>query len=200
MHYLSSGWIDRGQRACWCLWLQLAPAKSVNEGGNPKPTTSLLVPLPLHPLTRPRTNCRRTSSKFSRDFQPRDFLLLGESIISSVLSHRSKNLKWLTNQCYSSVLLASKGKYIFKVWGQADPKNGKRREASILLGFLLLYFCLLPTPTTLYVNWAIQEGCLFYLRSSLQSLDLPLFYFPRLFPSLSFSHCHFGLCFPILTP
>ena len=28
-----------------------------------------------------------------------------------------------------------------------------------------------------YVNWASQECCLFYLRSSLQSLDLPLFCF-----------------------
>ena len=35
-----------------------------------------------------------------------------------------------------------------------------------------------------YVNWASQECCLFYLRSSLQSLDLPLFYFHGLFPCL----------------
>ena len=31
------------------------------------------------------------------------------------------------------------------------------------------------------------------------SFDLPLFYFRGLFPSLSFSHRHFGLLFPILT-
>ena len=31
------------------------------------------------------------------------------------------------------------------------------------------------------------------------SFDLPLFYFHRLFPSLSFSHRHLGLLFPILT-
>ena len=31
------------------------------------------------------------------------------------------------------------------------------------------------------------------------SFDLPLFYFHELFPSLSFSHHHFGLLFPILT-
>ena len=30
------------------------------------------------------------------------------------------------------------------------------------------------------------------------SYDLLLFYFHRLFPSLSFSHCHFGRFFPIL--
>ena len=43
-----------------------------------------------------------------------------------------------------------------------------------------------------------QECCLFYLKSSLWSSDLLLFYFRRLFPSLSFSHHHFGLLFPIL--
>ena len=31
------------------------------------------------------------------------------------------------------------------------------------------------------------------------SFDLPLLYFHGLFPSLSFSHHHFGLLFPILT-
>ena len=43
-----------------------------------------------------------------------------------------------------------------------------------------------------------QECCLFYLKSSLWSSDLPLFYFRGLFPSFSFSHHHFGLLFPIL--
>ena len=43
-----------------------------------------------------------------------------------------------------------------------------------------------------------QESCLFYLKSSLWSSDLLLFYFRGLFPSLSFSHRHFGLLFPIL--
>ena len=43
-----------------------------------------------------------------------------------------------------------------------------------------------------------QECCLFYLKSSLWSSDLLLFYFRGLFPSLSFSHRHFGLLFPIL--
>ena len=59
-----------------------------------------------------------------------------------------------------------------------------------------------PPPTSLglpYVNWASQECCLFYLRPSLRSSDLPLLYFHGLFPSLSFSHHHSGLLFPILT-
>ena len=49
------------------------------------------------------------------------------------------------------------------------------------------------------VNWASQEVCVFHLRSSLRSSDLPLFYFHGLFPSLSLSHRHSGLLFPILT-
>ena len=46
------------------------------------------------------------------------------------------------------------------------------------------------------VNWASQECCLFYLRSSLQFLDLSLFSFRKLFPSLSSSHHHSELLFP----
>ena len=105
---------------------------------------------------------------------------------------QSKNLKWWMDQCYSSVLLASKGKYILEVWGWSNPKYEKRKaRASILLLSLFSFFPLsLPC-----VNSATQEGCLFYLRSSL----LWLVYFRRLFPSLSFSHRHFGLLFPILT-
>ena len=63
-----------------------------------------------------------------------------------------------------------------------------------------LFTCFLSFPLGLpYVNWASQECYLFYLRSSLQSSDLPFFYFHGLFPSLSFSHHHSGLLFPTLT-
>ena len=86
------------------------------------------------------------------------------------------------------------------------PKDAKRRapqcvweggrERALWLLFLYVFFLPLGLP---YVNWASQECCLLYLKSSLQSSDLPLFYFRGLFPSLSFSHCHSGLLFPILT-
>ena len=94
--------------------------------------------------------------------------------------------------------LESKGKYILEAWGHADPKDTKRREASVPILAPLFMFFLLPLGLP-YVNWASQECCLFYLRSSLRSSDLPLFYFRRLFPSLSFSYHYFGLLFPILT-
>ena len=140
-------WMNRqGPESMLVHMASACPCKEWKWGRHPKAhhIPSCSPPPPLHPLIHTRTNCRRTSSRFSGDFQPQDFLLLEKSVISSVLSHRSKNLKWLMNQYYSSVLLASKGKYILKVWGQADPKDRKRREASIFLGFLLLYFCLLP--------------------------------------------------------
>ena len=95
--------------------------------------------------------------------------------------------------------LESKGKYILEAWGQANPKDAKRRKApSSILAPLFIRFFLLPLSLS-YVNWASQESCLFYLGSSLWSSDFPLFYFLGLFPSLSFSHYHSGLIFPILT-
>ena len=93
--------------------------------------------------------------------------------------------------------LAGKGKYILEACGWADPKDTKRREA--LPQFLLLFLCFSPPPEPALCKLGCQEGCLFYLRSLFRSLDLPFFYFHGLFPSLSFSHSHFGLLFSILT-
>jgi len=62
-----------------------------------------------------------------------------------------------------------------------------------------LFICFFLPLDLPYVNWASQECCLFYPRSSLRASDLPLFYFHGLFPSLCFSHHHSGLLFPILT-
>ena len=142
----------------------------------------------------------------------------GECVTSLVLSHHSQNLKRQTSVTASvnsvialrqtSVIqprvtaqfhLESKGKYILKALGQADPKDAKRKEAPrSILAPLFICFFLLPLSLP-YVHWASKEGCLFCLRSSLWSSDLPLFYFHGLSPSLSFSHRHFGLPFPILT-
>ena len=67
-------------------------------------------------------------------------------------------------------------------------------------GHLAPLFMFFPLPLGLpYVNRARLEFCLFYLRSSLQSSDLPLPNCCRLFPSLSFSHGPPELLFPILT-
>ena len=85
-----------------------------------------------------------------------------------------------------------------RVWRSVPVCRRERermRERALWL-FFLCFFLSLDLPC---VNWASQECCLFYLRSSLRSSDLPLFYFHGLFPPLSFSHCHSGLLFSILT-
>ena len=74
------------------------------------------------------------------------------------------------------------------------PQYAGERESQRWLLYLYVYLSLGLS----YVNWASQECCLFYLRSSFRSSDLLLFHFRGLFPSLSCSHCHFGLLFPIL--
>ena len=72
----------------------------------------------------------------------------------------------------------------------------EERPLALWLLFLHVFFLPLGLP---YVNWASQECCLFYLRSSLQFSDLPLFCFRGLFPSLFFNHRLSGFLFPILT-
>ena len=68
------------------------------------------------------------------------------------------------------------------------PARRRERERPPVLWFLFLYVFFLPLGLP-YVNWALQECCLFYLRSSLWSLDLPLtslFSISRAFPFLVF--------------
>ena len=105
-------------------------------------------------------------------------ILSGEFVISSVLSRCSKNLKRWMSWGYSSVLLGKTKDSTPSRSEDGPTQKMKRREASILLGFVLLYNCLLPPPppSLPYVNWASQEGCL--------SSDLPLFSFGGLFPCL----------------
>ena len=87
-----------------------------------------------------------------------------------------------------------------RLWGRKRESErtrlGERERPGPLAPLFNMVF---PPPGLPYVNWGSQECCLFYLRSSLRSSELPLFYFLRCFPSLSFSHHHFGLLFLILT-
>ena len=138
----------------------------------------------------------------------------GECVISFLLSHQNKNLKrWtlkpLAHHSSWTVLqlrvtaqfyLENKEKYILKAWGQADPKDMKRRqrereracaheqererERENPCPLAPLYICFFLPLDLPYVNCASQECCLFYLRSSCQSSDLSLFDFCRLFPFL----------------
>ena len=76
-------------------------------------------------------------------------------------------------------------------------RQEERRNFQVNFGSFRYMFFLLPLSMP-YINWASQQGCLFYQKFSLRSSDLPLFYFYGLFP-LSFSHHCFGLLFPVLT-
>ena len=72
----------------------------------------------------------------------------------------------------------------------------REREREKALWLLLIYFFSSAWACPMQIGLS-QECCFFYLKSSLRSSDLLLFHFRRLFPSLSFSHRHFGLLFPI---
>ena len=110
--------------------------------------------------------------------------MLGEFVISLVLFPCSKKLKRWTDlvlqlsfiwQAKENTSLRHEGWLTQKI--QREEKPGANFVSSFYVLFLL---CL----SLSYVNWASQEGCLFYLR--LWSLDLPLFYFCGLFPFFVF--------------
>ena len=116
----------------------------------------------------------------------------------SVLQLRVTALFYLDNnrKIHSQGVRACRPKDARRRVPQCVGERQRARESSSPLAILFMFF--LPLGLT-YVNWVSQECCLFYLRSSLWSSDLPLFYFCGLFSSLSFSHRHSGLHFLILT-
>ena len=59
--------------------------------------------------------------------------------------------------------------------GGTRARGGRGRETPGPLA--PLFICLSLPPGLPYVNWASQECCLSYLRSSLRASDLPLFCF-----------------------
>ena len=81
--------------------------------------------------------------------------------------------------------------------GEGEREGEKENEKEKSLWLLLLYVFSSTWACPVQIGLS-QECCLFYLKSSLWSLDLLLFFFHGLFPSLSFSHCYFGLLFSIL--
>ena len=158
--------------------------------------------------------------------------MLGECVISSVLSRHNKNLKQQTLkllECHSSqidhvIALSSRTDRVIalgdgsvlhlRVTAQFYLENKRKIHPLGMKAYLPkrgeetrespdhlapLFICLFLPLGLPCVNWASQERCLFYLRSSLRSLDLPLFSFHELFPSFSFIHHHSRLLFPILT-
>ena len=120
----------------------------------------------------------------------------GEFLISPVLSHCSKNLKRRTDWYYSSVLFGKQRKIHPQGMRAGWPQSEEKRSPQFSFGSTFYMFFPLPLSLS-YVKWASQESCLFHLRFSLVSLDLPLFYFQG-FSLLCLLPYHSGLLFPIL--
>ena len=67
------------------------------------------------------------------------------------------------------------------MWGGGGRERERERESKSF-GSSFMFFLPLGLP---YVNWASQECCLFYLRSSFQSSDLPLTFLCSIFAGFS---------------
>ena len=118
-----------------------------------------------------------------------------------------KNLKWWTSvaarlqlsfiwQTKENISSRHEGMLTQRREEKNAPACGRERDPWPFGSSFYMFSLPLGLPS---VSWASQECCLFYPRSSLRSSGLPLFYFCGVFPSLSFSHRHSGLLFPILT-
>ena len=101
----------------------------------------------------------------------------------------AKNLKWWMDQCWLVLQLSfiwqAKENTSSRCRGMQTQRNKEKRGTWLNFGSSFYMFFLLPLSLPC-VNWASQEGCLFYLRFSLLTLYLPLFCFWRAFPFLCF--------------
>ena len=151
---------------------------------------------PVHGISQARILEWVVISFSTESSWPKD--VSGECVISLVLSHCSKDLKWGTSVTawFQFKLIFAKQRIIYPSGVRAGQPQRRGLNPSWLL--LLIHF-VSSLLSLSYTNWANLEGCLFYPRFSLQSMNLFLFHFCRFFPSLSFSHQHVGLPFHILT-
>lgn len=123
--------------------------------------------------------------------------LLGECVISLVLSCRSKDLKWWTSVTawlQLSFIWQAKDSTPSRCEGGPTPKE-KPSSFGFLLASSFYLFCLLPAePALMQTGLAKKGACLFHLTFSFPSVGFLFVSFSFL---LSFSHCYFGLLFPI---
>ena len=82
---------------------------------------------------------------------------------------------------------------------KSAPVHRRETERESPLAPLFMFF--LPSGPALCKLGLVRSAFLPEVLTPVlgPSFDLPLFYFHGLFPFFSFSHCHFGLLFPILT-
>ena len=94
----------------------------------------------------------------------------------------------VTAPCYSSILFRKyQGNTSLRCEGMPTQRCEEKRETWPFGPSFYMLFFFFSSPLDLpYVNWASQECCLFYLRSSLWSSDLPLNFFCSIFMGFSF--------------
>ena len=147
-------------------------------------------------------------------------VLLGECIISSILSHYNKNLKLqssvttlgqtsvtalgqisVTAACYSSVLFGKLRKIHprgVRACLPKRPKDAKRRERDSWPFGSSFYMFFSPPPGPALCKLG-QPGVLFVLPEVLTPvLGSSFVLFSRVFPFLVFQPRHSGLLFPVL--
>ena len=126
--------------------------------------------------------------------------LLGECVISLVLSHHSKNLKWRTSVTvgYSSVLFSKQ-----RIVHPRGMRMSQHQRKGLNLSWLPSFISLSPPPApwayTMQIELAKKWRVCFTWSSHSGPWIFPCSIFTSFSPFLSFSHHHFGLLFPILT-
>ena len=120
-------------------------------------------------------------------FEEMDIKALGASQLS--------DSPWYSSQTYQ-FYLENKGMPTQKTWREQPERETEGERQWAWVGerppaLWLLFLCFFLPLGLPYVNCASQECCLFYLRSSLWSSDLPLFYFHGLFPWIPFSYSNY---------
>ena len=106
-------------------------------------------------------------------------------IISSVLSHRSKNLKWQTSvAALLQLSFIGQAKKSTPLKHEGGPTQ-KERPQSVLASSFLFIHLLLPLSLP-YANWGRQEGGMFVSPEALTPVCG--------FSSVPFSHAFLFLC------
>ena len=170
-----------------------APGKYGRGCGASMPSPGVLLSKHFDVVTNPEALQIHHLKSFCKGI-----VVSGECVISSVLSHHSKNLKWWVGRCYSSVLIGKQRKRDPRGVRVGRPKRCEEKKSPWLtFGSSFCTFFLLPLSLPC-VNWASQEGCFTW-----DSHSGPWTFLCSMFMgfslSLSFSHCHYGLLFPGLT-
>ena len=127
-----------------------------------------------------------------------------ECVISLVLFHCSKDFKQRTSVT-AQLQLSFTGQAKESTPSTCEDMPTQKERAQ---SWLPLFTDFVSSPQNLpYANWASQKGGVFvspeFLTSVCEFSFVPFLCFVCLFvcffPSLYFSHCHFGILFPILT-